>query len=276
MKKPLLFIGAILLSSSVTASTTACNNQIILKNDLKKVLTQRDLKVVSEEHPGTIPTDYELKSQLFILNHNLRINNINIINKTNNFAFVVGDGIFYNKDKIKITYQIQTINISTRIVDGASIGNFDTNGQKPTMEVVYNRVHEQYPDLEMKHLKIDVISNKEATITGDLTLYTGKVTVTFITDDIIDLSSIINKKDLTVKTNGNDIPSNNDVMRALHDTYQKKIDTFFIAIKITAELARFRVDYGLLKKIAREDICPLPRIDGALDCRQRIYLFSFR
>lgn len=236
MKKPLLFIGALLLSSAVTASTTACNNLTIFKKDLKKDLTQTDLKIVPEEHRGTIPTDYELKSQLFILNHELHTDNIIIINKTTNYAFVVGDGIFYNQDKIKITYQIQTIDIRTIIVDGASIGNFSTNGQKPTVEAVYSRIKEKYSNLEMDRLKIDVISNKEATITGDdvIPLYTGKVTVTFSTNDSVDLSTIINKKDLMVKTNGHDIPSNNDVMRALRDTYQEKLDTSFIAIEITA------------------------------------------
>ncbi|WP_425382563.1 hypothetical protein [Spiroplasma endosymbiont of Melieria omissa] len=113
MKKPLSFMGALLLSSAVTASTTACNNLTIFKKDLKKDLTQTDLKIVPEEHRGTIPTDYELKSQLFILNHELHTDNIKIINKTTNYAFVVGDGIFYNQDKIKITYQIQTIDIRT-------------------------------------------------------------------------------------------------------------------------------------------------------------------
>ena len=239
MKKPLLFMGALLLSSAVTASTTACNNLTIFKKDLKKDLTQTDLKIVPEEHRGTIPTDYELKSQLFILNHELHTDNIIIINKTTNYAFVVGDGIFYNQDKIKITYQIQTIDIRTIIVDGASIGNFSTNGQKPTVEAVYSRIQEKYSNLEMDRLKIDVISNKEATITGItgadvIPLYTGKVTVTFSTNDSVDLSTIINKKDLMVKTNGHDIPSNNDVMRALRDTYQEKLDTSFIAIEITA------------------------------------------
>ncbi|WP_342219000.1 hypothetical protein [Spiroplasma endosymbiont of Amphimallon solstitiale] len=113
-----------------------------------------------------------------------------------------------------------------------------TNGQKPTVEAVYSRIQEKYSNLEMDRLKIDVISNKEATIigiTGDdvIPLYTGKVTVTFSTNDSVDLSTIINKKDLTVKTNGHDIPSNNDVMRALRDTYQEKLDTSFIAIEIT-------------------------------------------
>ncbi|WP_425382564.1 hypothetical protein [Spiroplasma endosymbiont of Melieria omissa] len=125
------------------------------------------------------------------------------------------------------------------IVDGASIGNFSTNGQKPTVEAVYSRIQEKYSNLEMDRLKIDVISNKEATITGItgddvIPLYTGKVTVTFSTNDSVDLSTIINKKDLMVKTNGHDIPSNNDVMRALRDTYQEKLDTSFIAIEITA------------------------------------------
>ncbi len=239
MKKPLSFMGALLLSSAVTASTTACNNLTIFKKDLKKDLTQTDLKIVPEEHRGTIPTDYELKSQLFILNHELHTDNIKIINKTTNYAFVIGDGIFYNQDKIKITYQIQTIDIRTIIVDGASIGNFSTSGQKPTVEAVYSRIQEKYSNLEMDRLKIDVISNKEATITGItgddvIPLYTGKVTVTFSTNDSVDLSTIINKKDLTVKTNGHDIPSNNDVMRALRDTYQEKLDTSFIAIEITA------------------------------------------
>ncbi|BDT04771.1 hypothetical protein [Spiroplasma ixodetis] len=214
-------------------------NLIIFKKDLKKDLTQTDLKIVLEEHRGTIPTDYELKSQLFILNHELHTDNIIIINKTTNYAFVVGDGIFYSQDKIKITYQIQTIDIRTIIVDGASIGNFSTNGQKPTVEAVYSRIQEKYSNLEMDRLKIDVISNKEATITGItgadvIPLYTGKVTVTFSTNDSVDLSTIINKKDLMVKTNGHDIPSNNDVMRALRDTYQEKLDTSFIAIEITA------------------------------------------
>ncbi|WP_342260880.1 hypothetical protein [Spiroplasma endosymbiont of Notiophilus biguttatus] len=236
MKKPLLFMGALLLSSAVTVSTTACNNPTIFKKDLKKDLIQTDLKIVPEEHRGTIPTDYDLKSQLFILNHELHTDNIIIINKTTNLAFVVGDGIFYNQDKIKITYQIQTIDIRTIIVDGASIGNFATNGQKPTVEAVCSRIQEKYSNLEMDRLKIDVISNKEATITGDdvIPLYTGKVTVTFSTNDSVDLSTIINKKDLMVKTNGHDIPSNNDVMRALRDTYQEKLDTSFIAIEITA------------------------------------------
>ncbi|KNE88187.1 hypothetical protein PSTG_18418, partial [Puccinia striiformis f. sp. tritici PST-78] len=111
-------------------------------------------------------TDYELKSQLFILNHELHTDNIKIINKTTNYAFVIGDGIFYNQDKIKITYQIQTIDIRTIIVDGPSIGNFSTSGQKPTVEAVYSRIQEKYSNLEMDRLKIDVISNKEATITG--------------------------------------------------------------------------------------------------------------
>ncbi|WP_425380948.1 hypothetical protein [Spiroplasma endosymbiont of Polydrusus pterygomalis] len=231
MKKQLSFLGALLLSSAVTASTTACNNPIVVAKDLKDVLTKTDLGVVSENHPGTIPTDFELKKKLNNFNLNLEIKGINIVNIDKDFAFVVGDGIFYKNDQIKITYQIATIDIRTRIVEGAYIDRFATTGQQPTREAVSARIHEYY-HLDMSHLIIENITTESAIIKGDNILYTHQVTVKFSTNDSVDLSAIIIDKDLTVKTNGKDIPSNDDIITALHDTYQEKLNTDVIAIEI--------------------------------------------
>lgn len=231
MKKSLSFLGALLLSSTVVASTTACNNPTIATNDLKDVLTKKNLGVVSQEHPGTIPTDSELKSKLFNLNNNLDIKCINIIKKTKENAVVVGDGIFYKNDQISITYQIATIDIRTRIIEGTFIGHFATSGQQPTIEVVTERIHQEYSDLEMNHLIIENITNQSAIIKGDNNVYTGQVTVKFSTNGSVDLNAII-KPDLTVKTNGKDIPSNDDIITALDNTYQEKLNTDIIAIEI--------------------------------------------
>lgn len=233
MKKPLSFLSALLLSSAVTISTTACNHQFAPKNNLKNVLTVTNLGIIQQEYPGTIPSDDELKKQLFNLNFALSINNISIINKTDNSALVIGDGIFYSKDEIKITYQQQTIDISTLIVDGVNIGKFATTGQQPTNQAVAERIHEQYPYLKMEHLIIDVISKQAAIIKGDDQFYTGQVTVNFSIDDSVALNTII-KKNLLVKTNGKDMPAKDDIMTALHNTYQEKLNTAVIDIKINS------------------------------------------
>ncbi len=230
MKKQLSFFGTLLLASAVTASTTACNSPTVVVKDLKDVLTKTDLGVVSEKYPGTIPTVSELKKKLNNFNLNLEIKGIDIVDIDKDSAFVVGDGIIYKNDQIKITYQIATIDIRTRIIEGAYIGRFATSGQQPTIEAVSDRIHEYY-HLEMSHLIIENITNETAVIKGDNILYTHQVTVKFSTNDSVDLSAII-AKDLTVKTNGKDIPSNDDIITALHDTYHEKLNTDIIAIEI--------------------------------------------
>lgn len=233
MKKQLSFLGTLLLSSAVTASTTACNNSIVVAKDLKDVLTKTNLGVVSEEHPGTIPTDSELKKKLNNFNLNLEIKAISIVDINEDSAVVIGDGIFYKNDQIKITYQIATIDIRTRIIEGKYIGHFATTGKQPTptIKAVSDRIHENY-HLDMSHLIIENITNESAIIKGDNILYTHQVTVKFSTNDSVDLSTIIIHKDLIVKTNGKDIPANADIITALHDTYHEELNTDVIAIEI--------------------------------------------
>lgn len=106
---------------------------------------------MSEKQPGTIPIVSELKKKLNNFNLNLEIKGIDIVDIDKDSAFVVGDGIIYKNDQIKITYQIATIDIRTRIIEGRYIGHFAPSGQQPTIEAVSERIHEYY------HLEMSVI-----------------------------------------------------------------------------------------------------------------------
>lgn len=229
MRKPLLFLGTLILSTAATASTTACNEPNLSKYNLKDHLVVTNLGTIPEEIPGTIPNDREIKTQLYNLNHSLDINHIIIKDRSDHSALVIGDGIFYNNDKIAVSYEETKIDISTIIIDNQDIGNFETDKQSPSSDAIKERLHQKYPQLDINHLLIENISKEKAVVKGDEKLYTKQVWITFSVDSAINLATII-KKDLSVETKGKSMATKEDIITALHDTYQEKLNINAIAI----------------------------------------------
>lgn len=64
MKKQLSFLGALLLSSAVTASTAACNSPIVVAKDLKDVLIKTDLGCCVRKATRNDPNSFWVKKEI--------------------------------------------------------------------------------------------------------------------------------------------------------------------------------------------------------------------
>lgn len=229
MKKILSIFNTVLLTSAISTSATACGKKPFTKHNLKDDLTNLNLGLINEKTPGTIPAPNELLESLHNKNLSLDISEISLSNEQVNKVDVTGDGIFYTKDSITVTFQETTLNINNLIVKGAYLGKIATTSTVSS-EQVKTAINEQIHKIDVSHIIVDVIDNKDATVTGDNVVYNGTVNVSFTTDNSVALSSIIDsKKPLVMAIPGQDVPTAAQVISKLHDMYQN-LDTNFIKV----------------------------------------------
>lgn len=235
MKKKLSIFSAILLTSAIGTSTTACAKQPFTKYNLKDDLTNLNLGLINEKTPGTLPTPNEILESLHNKNLSLDISKIILSNEQVNKVDVTGDGIFYTKDTITVTFQETTLNINNLIVEGTYLGKIATTSTVSN-EQVKTAIKEQIHMIDVSHIIVDVIDNKTASVTGDNVVYNGMVNVSFTTDNSVALSSIIDStKPLVMVIPGQNVPTAAQVISKLHDMYQN-LDTNFININNITEV----------------------------------------
>lgn len=233
MKKKLSIFSAILLTSAIGTSTTACGKQPFTKHNLKDDLTNLNLGLINEKNPGTLPTPNEILESLHNKNLSLDISKISLSNEQVNKVDLTGDGIFYTKDSITVTFQETTLNINNLIVEGTYLGKIATTSTGSN-EQVKTAIKEQIPMIDVSHIIVDVIDNKTASVTGDNVVYNGMVNVSFTTDNSVALSSIIDStKPLVIVIPGQDIPTAAQVISKLHDMYQNLYTKFINISNIT-------------------------------------------
>lgn len=236
MKKILSIFSAILVTSTISARTSACVKPLSEKHKLKDDLTNLKLGVINEKNPGEIPTFQELLSNLHDKNLKLDINKINLSNIRVDSADVTGDGIFYTKDTLNVSFQETTLNINRVIVEETDLGKIVT-ASTVSADQVKTAIQNQIPAVDTTHIIVNVLNNKRATVTGDDIVYNGSVNVTFTTDNSVILSSIIDSgKPLIMAIPGQKVPTNTQIITKLKEMY-KNLDTNIINVSNITELS---------------------------------------
>lgn len=236
MKKILSIFSAILVTSTISARTSACVKPLSEKHKLKDDLTNLKLGVINEKNPGEIPTFQELLSNLHDKNLKLDINKINLSNIRVDSADVTGDGIFYTKDTLNVSFQETTLNINRVIVEETDLGKIVTTSTV-SADQVKTAISSQIPAVDTTHIIVNVLNNKRATVTGDDIVYNGSVNVTFTTDNSVTLSSIIaSGKPLIMAIPGQKVPTNTQIITKLKEMY-KNLDTNIINVSNITELS---------------------------------------